>query len=379
MKPGAPVVLLIRSLGLGGAERQLVALANQFAARSIPVVVLTFYGGGVLAAGLQDDRVQLVNLRKRGRWDLAFLLRLAATIRRWRPSCVYSFLTDSNVLLACVMPALGAPIVWGIRCSFKPLDRYGRVSHMMVWLERMLSWVPDMTIYNSHAGLLYHVGHGYPESKASVVQNGIDTGIYRQDPEGRARVRAQIGLDEDGVLVGLVARLDPVKNVEGFIEAARLAAAENPRLHFVSVGEGDRVLAKALRQQAEDAELADRFTWAGGRRDMPAVYSALDISCSMSLGEGFSNSLAESMACQVPCIASDVGDARELIGESGIVLRSSTPQAMAGAILELAAAPTAHRLALGVESRQRIVEKFGVDVMASRTLALLRALRSPNE
>jgi glycosyltransferase involved in cell wall biosynthesis len=359
MTAGAPVILLIRSLGMGGAERQLVALANQFAARKIPIVVLTFYGGGVLAEGLQGDRFPLVNLGKRGRWDLAFPLRFAAAIRRLRPSCVYSFLTDSNVVLACVKPVLRVPIVWGIRCSFMPLDRYGRVSLMMGRLERALCQVPDLTIYNSHAGLRHHVARGYPASKATVVPNGIDTETYRPDPEGRARVRTQL-------------------NMEGFIEAARLAAAADPRLHFVSVGDGDPDFARTLREQAENAELAARFTWAGGRHDMPAVYSALDISCSMSLGEGFSNTLAESMACEVPCIATDVGDARELLGECGTVLRSSTPQAMSDAILELAGAPVARRRALGVASRLRVVEKFGVDAMASRTLALLRELHSSN-
>lgn len=372
----SPIMLLIRSLGVGGAERQIIALANQLAERGEAVVVATFYCGGGLEGTLNSKRVSRIVLGKHGRWDFTFPFRLALAIRRVRPWLIYSFMPGANIASALVRPFVTPPVVWGIRSSYMPLERYGFVSMIVGWFEGALAHMPRMTIYNSVAGLRHYVSKGYPEQNSYIVQNGIDINLYRRVEEGGRRVRNEIGVADNEILVGLVGRIDPVKNIGKFIDAAQQAAQVDRRLRFVLVGDGNVELVKSLRQQARMAGLDDRLTWLGVRQDMPEVYSALDISCSMSMGEGFSNVLAESMACEVPCIASDVGDARILLGNCGIILQSVTPQVMAEAIISMAALSVDARQIMGKACRQRIVANFSVSTMVDNTLSLLRSVSS---
>lgn len=374
MTSRVPIMILIRSLGVGGAERQAIALANHLAENGEEVVLATFYSGGGLEGTLNNEVTRLI-LGKSGRWDLTFPIRLALAIRRVRPWVIYSFMPSANIAAALVQPFVASPLVWGVRSSYMPLERYGSISMIVGWLENILSRMPMITIYNSEAGLSYYVEKGYPALCAHVVQNGIDVNFYSRDEERGRCIRGELGVADDEVLVGLVGRIDPVKNIENYIEAVRRAAQADRRLRFIIVGEGGSELVASLRQQARMAGLDDRLAWLGVMQDMPAVYSALDISCSMSLGEGFSNVLAESMACEVPCIASDVGDARILIDGCGTVLPSNTPQAMAAAIVSMAKLSVDARRMLGKASRQRIVAHFSVPVMVENTLGLLRAVR----
>ncbi len=378
MTSRVPIMILIRSLGVGGAERQAIALANHLAENGEKVVLATFYSGGGLEGTLNNEVNRLI-LGKRGRWDLTFPIRLALAIRRVQPWVIYSFMPSANIAAALVQPFVASPLVWGVRSSYMPLECYGFISVIVGWLEKILSRVPIITIYNSEAGLGYYVAKGYPALCAHVVQNGIDVNFYRRDEERGRCIRSELGVADDEVLVGLVGRIDPVKNIESYIEAVRRAARVDRRLRFIIVGEGSSELVISLRQQARMAGLDDRLAWLGVRHDMPAVYSALDISCSMSLGEGFSNVLAESMACEVPCIASDVGDARILIDGCGTVLPSNTPQAMADAIVSMAASSVDARQMLGKACRQRMAKFFSVSVMVDNTLGLLRGVRLVSE
>jgi glycosyltransferase involved in cell wall biosynthesis len=116
--------------------------------------------------------------------------------------------------------------------------------------------------------------------------------------------------------------------------------------------------------------------WAGVRHDMSAVYSAIDIVTSASaFGEGFSNCLAEAMACETICVATDVGDARVVIAETGEVVIPANAQALTDAWHRMLAMPSQERVERGRQARRRILDHFGVGVLADRTQAVLRSLR----
>jgi glycosyltransferase involved in cell wall biosynthesis len=101
---------------------------------------------------------------------------------------------------------------------------------------------------------------------------------------------------------------------------------------------------------------------------MPAVYSSFDVSTSCSLSEGFSNTLAEAMACGVPCVATDAGDARLILGDTGIVVESRNPAALAEAWQRLL---DCDHMEIRDACRRRIVDAFSVEALTSRTAELL--------
>ncbi len=219
-----------------------------------------------------------------------------------------------------------------------------------------------------HAGKRHAVSNGFSEDKIVVIPNGIDTDYFRPDSEGRRQVRAEWEIGEHEMLVGLVGRLDPMKDHPVFLEAASHIARVRRDVRFVCVGGGPAGYAAALKQRAAALGLTNQLMWVGARDDMPAVYSALDIaSSSSSFGEGFSNTIAEAMACGVPCVVTDVGDSALIVGDAGSVVAPRDQSALAAAIGRLADLPPEERRILGEACRARVVSEFGIDRLMQRT------------
>ncbi len=364
------MLFLARSLDRGGAERQLVLLAAELAQRGQPVVVTAFYDGGVFAAELETAGVRLIMLQKTGRWDvLLFLIRLVRSLRKERPAILHSYLTVPNVLSALLKPLLpGTQIIWGLRASNMDLSRYDWLSRLTNLLECKLSRFADCIIANSRAGERHAVENGFPEEKIVVIPNGIDTKYFRFDLEERRQVRAEWGVGEGKILVGLAARLDPMKDHPTFLKAASRIARKYLDVHFVCVGDGPAAYAEVLKQQADTLGLTRRLIWAGARDNMPGIYSALDILCSSSAyGEGFSNTIAEAMACGVPGVVTDVGDSALIVGNTGSIVAPRDHSALAAAIGHLIDLSPEERGELGEACRARIVSEFGIDRLVQRT------------
>jgi glycosyltransferase involved in cell wall biosynthesis len=367
------VVFLIRSLHRGGSERQLTALARLLDRRRFRVTVITFYSGGPFERELMDGDVRLISLGKRSRWDLLRAVRrLAAELRAIRPDIVHAYLVEPNLLALALKPLFpSTKVVWGIRASRMDLARYDWFARVNFRLQAFAARFADRIIVNSQAGRDYHVARGFPAAKCLVIPSGVDTARFKPDRAAGKAKRQAWGIGDDTVLVGLVGRLDPMKDHRTFLEAAALVAREDPATRFVCVGGGAPDEAAELRKLADEYRIGPRVTWAGECDDMPDVYNALDIACSASSGEGFPNAIGEAMACGVPCVVTDVGDSAILVGNTGIVVPPNDPQALAEG---LSKCKGSLRLAPAANPRSRIEHDFDVSALVDRTEAALASL-----
>lgn len=373
------VLFLARSLDYGGAERQLAALARGLRGAGHSVTVALFYGGGPLEGELREGGVAVRSLGKSGRWDLVgFLPKLAQVVRAERPDIVHGYLVEPNILTLLLKPlGPGIKAVWGVRASGRDLRRYERFIRLAFRLECSLSRYADLIIANSHAGRADHVACGFPAGKTVVVPNGIDTEQFHPDSEARRRVRAELGIDEDEKVVGLVARLDPMKDHPTFLRAAALLVRERTDVRFLCAGSGPAEYRQQLRSLADGLGLSDRVIWSPVRPDVAAVYSSLDVLASSSCwGEGFSNVIGEGMACGLPCVATDVGDSALIVGDTGVVVPPGDPESLAGGIRGLLDEGPAQRAERAAAARARVTSEFSVERLVQRTEKLLLKLLS---
>lgn len=369
------MVFLIRALDIGGAQRQLVELASGLHHCGWNVTVATFYPGGPLAEGLMNAGVRLVSLDKAGRTDtVSFGWRLIRFMRSESPDIVHGYLDVSNLLLTLMRPFLpNTRVVWGMRASNMELARYDWlwriVYRVTVWLSRF----PDLIICNSAAGRAYHLAQGCCGTRMIVIHNGIDLERFRPQPELRREVRNEWGLAGSHRVVGIVARLDPMKDHATFLRAAARVMDAESEVRFVCVGDGPPEYRQMLHTLAGSLGLRDAIVWAGPRDDMHRIYNALDLLvCSSAFGEGFPNVVAEAMATGVPCVVTDVGDAAEVVAEWGRVCPPRDPVALSEAILtSLRAAPPPEAL------REAIRTRYSAAVLCERTAGELRPLVSP--
>jgi glycosyltransferase involved in cell wall biosynthesis len=372
-RPPETLLFLSRSLERGGAERQLIMLATGLTRRGHTVSVAVFYGGGALESELAMAGVRCIHLNKHGRWDvLPFLFRLGRLLRAERPSLLLSYLSVPNILATLFKPLIPETrLIWGVRASRMDWSRYDKLSHLSWWLECRLSRFADLIIANSRAGQADAIASGFPADRINVVVNGIDTQRFRPEPVMRDQVRAEWGVLSHEILVGIAARLDPAKDHGTFLRAAAQIAQSRPDVRFVCIGDGARSCRSELMKLAESLGLSTRLIWAGARDDMTAVYSAMDIAASSSCSEGFSNVIAEAMACERPCVVTDVGDSAWIVVKPGQVVPASNPTALAEALLRLIDLPEDDRATLGRAARARVETEFSVEALLARTSAVL--------
>jgi glycosyltransferase involved in cell wall biosynthesis len=217
-------------------------------------------------------------------------------------------------------------------------------------------------VVNSLAGKQLHEKIGYRPRRWEVIPNGFDLDRFRPNVVARNRIRQGLGLSSDTVLVALIARLDPMKDHATFIDAATQVIKLRPNTHFLLMGKG----VEQLATHAGVKTLSNRVHLFGERQDVDHVLSAVDIACLSSISEGFPNILGEAMAVEVPCVSTDVGDVRFLVGSTGRIVPVRNPEAMAMAIVELIDCSPYVRAELGREARARIEAEFSLPRMIDR-------------
>lgn len=317
------ILFLIRSLNRGGAERQLIELCIGLSSQGHQIKVLLFYSGGPLERELRNASIPIVYLNKRGRWDiLGFFYRLTKQVAKEKPDILHGYLDTANILcsiLKFIFPEF--KIVWGVRASNMELVHYDWLSRIQFKIECKLAQWTDLIISNSFAGRNYVVKNGYPPKKIRVIHNGIDIEKYHPDKESGKLLRKEWGVNEQQYLIGLVGRLDPMKDHPTFLKAAQLLYLQRDDVRFVCIGDGPESYKKTLFNMCKDLGLEKSVVWAGALDDMCQVYNALDIATSSSsFGEGFSNVIAEAMSCGIPCVATDVGDSAIIVGDTGEIV-----------------------------------------------------------
>lgn len=364
------ILLFNRSLSGGGAERQLALLALELHRKRVPVAVAAFYASGPWRKVLDDAGVEVIDLAKTGRWDVfGFLWRSLRQFRAWQPSVIYSFIGTG--LIATVLKPLipRAKLAWSVRASDMDLSLY---DWFVRWFEKaslLAMRHADAIVCNSAAGRRHLLAQGITGAeRIAVVPNGIEVNRYAFDAGRRMHQRSAWNINCSERLVGLIARIDPIKGHSTFLSAAALALKGAPDLRFVCAGGGDGSLLASLEGQAEKLGIADRVIWAGHCSDLAAVYSALDVLVLASTSEGFPNVIGEGMACGLPVVATDVGDCREIVAEHGWIVPPSDPQALGKAILAASAAADEWDRTRPIT---HITTNFSVEAMVKATLAVL--------
>lgn len=375
--------LIIPALGVGGAERQMCELVRHLDPEAFEVHLVEVYESrqGEARALWEDlealPAVHLHSLRKpAGLMGYALALpRFLALLRKHRPDVLYGFM--GGAYLALAGRAAGAKVVWGIRrtsADRATMDAFDR--RFAPWMMR-LSALTHLAIFNSEAGRRSYEAMGLRSPRRLVIPNGFDTGRFAPDPEAGRAQRRVWGIPGDVPLVGLVGRIVPVKGHVTFLRAAARIAADLPGAHFACVGDGARDYVASLRALAASLGLEDRLHWVGETDRMPAAYNALSLLMLASTDEGCPNVVGEAMACGVPCVVTDVGDAAALVGDTGRVVPPRDEARLAAEALSLLHEDPEARARRAAAARERICARFGVDRLARDSEAAFLELLAP--
>ena len=369
--------VLIRSLNIGGTERQLIELVKGLDSNHFDITVGLFYNEGALIEEIKSmPWIHVVSLNKSGRWDIIrFVLRFIKLLKSLQPDILYSFLPDANIagLIAGRLSGVKR-VVWGVRASNMDVSRYDWLARMSLRLSAFLSKFPDAIIANSHAGKEFHRGIGYSTNRMMVIPNGICTDRFKPDYSAGLKVRDEWGIDEETITIGLIGRFDPMKDHATFLRAVKIFNQEGCSVRFVCIGDGKGPCKSEIHSLCRTLGLNGSLIWAGEMEDMPSVYNAIDIVTSSSLSEGFPNVIGEAMACGVHCVVTDVGDSAIIVGETGVIVPPKDPQALADGWRSMLIRMNDKSYSIKEMARMRIVSHYNNEIFIQKTSRMFLSL-----
>lgn len=354
------ILHVITDLPVGGAETTLYRFLARTDRNRFESKVICLGKGGEMSEPIEHLGVSVTPVHRS-------LRRLHKHSSAFRPDLIQGWLYHGNMasLIESFLLMRKVPVVWNIRHSLNDLKGEKRMTAFLIRAGAWMSSFPAKITFDSNTSAEQHKEFGYRSSRFLVTPNGFDCDEFKPDPAAKASVCRELGLDEDTILISLFARYHPVKDHGTFLKAASLLLHSGVKANFVLAGNGIDAANPALTQLVADCGIGAAVRLLGVRRDMPRLNAAVDIATSSSRTESFSNVIGEAMACGVPCVVTDVGDSADIVGDTGKVVASGNADAIASAWRELAALDREERRKLGMQARDRIIQRFSLGHIVS--------------
>ena len=363
------IAFVTTSLDIGGAEMMLLKLLRGINRQRFECCVVVLGNQGAIGHEIVRLGIPVMALELKPTLPSPIKLwRLRSALRAFRPDLVQTWLYHADLLGGLMAKLAGsAPIVWSIHNSNLDPDLVKRTTRLIAKASALVSnWLPDQILCCSKEARDAHVALGYAPNKILVIPNGFDLQEFKPDPSARRQIRQSLGLSQDTPLVGLIARFDPLKNHPGFIEAAARIVKVKSDVRFLMAGKDIDSNNASLREAIATHGLTSQVHLLGPRRDVPELMAALDVLVSTSHGEAFPNVLGEAMACEVPCVVTDVGDCAEIVSNTGRVVAAGDMQGIARGVLELLEMPIQQRQGLGHAAREHIQNQYDIVSVINR-------------
>ena len=368
------LVLVISNLEFGGAQRQVVELANNLDAQRVEVLVCSLSSYVPLGTSLQRREARLRIIEKRFKFDVSVVPRLARLLRAHRADVVHSYLFDADIAARLAGRLARTPVVVG---SERNTDY--SLKRRQLFAYRATFGAVDLVIANSHAGAAFNrTTLGHDAAIYRVVHNGVDT--ERFTPADAVQARRDLGLDGDTPVVGMFASFKEQKNHPLFFAAAQLVRQRCPRVRFMLVGDelhagmhGSRDYKQLMDRRIDELGLRDHCLLLGNRADVERLYPACHVSVLPSLFEGTPNVALESMACGVPAVVTDVADNRLIVpdGQAGFVVPLGDEGALAERIVRLLQDDPL-RTRMGQDARLWVEQHYSSQRLAEKTATVYR-------
>jgi glycosyltransferase involved in cell wall biosynthesis len=373
----AHVLFIIDELcRLGGAERILLRLIRLLPPEKYRASLVTFR---LDPAVFHDFPCPFHFLPLRRTYDANAVrmgLKLRKLIRSENVAITHTFFETSDLWAGPIARLSGVPILISSR---RDLGILRASKHRLAY--RFVNRFFDRVLAVSQEVRNYCIAEdGLPPEKVLTLYNGIELDqVVSRD--SAAVSRAGLGCAEASHLIITAANIRRVKGLDVLVRAAAIVQREFPRATFLIVGGIlEPEYARELEELTRTLSLSDTVQFLGARKDVMPLLAISDVFCLPSRSEGFSNSLVEAMASGLPCVATRVGGNAEALadGQSGFIVDSDDPQAMAERILILLRDPELRR-GMGQRAKETVESRFSAQSMITQLVGVYDELLAGRE
>lgn len=362
------ITLISTGLEVGGGEKQVCDLADQFSSKGHLVQLISLTGKTVLSP--KSSMVELIELQatKAPLSLVQALLKAKKHIDRFEPDVVHSHMIHANIFSRFLkLIGSSAPLV----CTAHSTNEGGSLRTLAY---RYTDWLCNLnTNVSEEAVKVYLDKKTCKPGKIVALVNGIDVDKFHFDVSVREDKRKLLELGSDEMLFLAVGRLSEAKDYPNLLDAfSELIASHNVKAKLAIVGVGE--LEEEIKAKVHDMNLSNSVRFLGLQPDVENWMCAADIFVMSSAWEGLPLVLLEAMACERVVVATDCGGIRGAVQENGKVVPTRNSNALARALATYIELPASNREKLGKLAREYIVDNYSLSAVAEKWISIYRSL-----
>jgi glycosyltransferase involved in cell wall biosynthesis len=355
------ILHVIAGLGTGGCETQLYKLLAHMDKQQFDHFVISLTTLGATSAQIANLGIPMTALRMpRGIPTISGLLRLKKIAAAFSPDIIQGWMYHGNLAALSVCSINNKiPICWNIRHSLHEYKKEKLFTRLTITLNKLFSKTPAHIIYNSAIAARQHEEFGFDSTRTRIIQNGFDTDYFTPDDSLRKKIRKELSIDEDAIVVGLFGRYHPLKDHDNFLNAASIVSRKYPNVVYLLAGTNVDNHNQKIISKLAGLSVRLQIRLLGERHDLVALNNAIDISVLSSSSESFPNVVGEAMSCGIPCVITAVGEAPTIVEKTGIIVPAKNPSELANGILAFIENEE-KRIIFGKQARLRIIDNYNL-------------------
>lgn len=358
------ILLVSTGLGMGGAEKQVVDLADKFNEAGNKVTILSLTGDNILKPKKPDVEIISLGMRKSPLSFLFGLVKARRIIKVGAFEVVHSHMIHANIFTRILRLFVNIPY---LVCTVHSTFESGSVG---CWVYKMTDFLCDLTTCVSKDAVETYVSKGcVPPDKVKLIYNGIDTQKYNFSLTRRVQKRCELSLNEEDVLLLAVGRLTEAKNYPCLLTAFSILLKNKnyKNVHLAIIGQGKEE--RMLKNLAEHLGLEKNIHWLGLRYDVNEWMSAMDFYVMSSSWEGMPLVLCEAMSSGGIVVSTDCGGVKEILGEYGFIAPCNDPNALVDCLVAALSLNEKETKNISHSGRLRIINKYSIDSAANLWLS----------
>ena len=358
-----PVVVhvITNFAGVGGAEMMLSRLVAQTQAEYEHIIIALMNVSDVYTETLKLCSSHY-SLNWKGINSFSVMLKLRTLLQQIQPNVVQGWMYHANVMTSLSLLGMQQkpPVFWGVHHSLASPKEESLSTKVALNLSKIFSQQPKGIVYCAHSSLEQHQAFGFNNANQQVIANGVALDQFQ--------VNEQL---HEPITIGFAGRYHTAKGYAYLLQV--IAELKDQPIIFKIAGSGANLdtpeIKQAFAEHQLDPQKVQLFDQVSG---MPAFYQSLDAFLMTSITEGFPNVLVEAMASGLPCIMTDVGDAKYIVEDMGWVVAPRDVAALKAAILEYVKLSQADKHSLKQQTRARVEQNFSIQHVSQQYMTVWR-------
>jgi glycosyltransferase involved in cell wall biosynthesis len=365
------ILHIITGLDVGGAERSLYNLSSNYPNDecknyflSVTNCEKSHYFHLLRSKGFEVYSLEVKSIFS----FLPSLLKLFTIVRKINPDLIQGWMYHGNffALIAKFLAKNSPFLLWNVRTALDSSKSLSLGTKLINVFLSKISFIPDKIIYNSKNSIKDHTSLGYSSKNSILIHNGFDCSKWIPSDNIRKKVRQKIGISLSTICFVYVGRNHEQKNLPLLFGAFEKASLISNDIALICIG-------KDLDKEFLAKNHA-KIIFLGASKSVESLLPAFDVFCLSSNWEGFPNVIGEAMSCGLPCITTDVGDSKYIVGSCGWTVQTDNEDLYFNAILEALKINTGELKALKKSARNRILNNFTMNQMLNKYSNLYSSL-----